>query len=314
MTDLARVAPSHPIAVLREQIAPDATDGELAYFAQVCARLNLSPFADQIVLIGRWDSRVGAKVHRHQITVAGRRTLAARTGNLVGIEGPVWCGPRVKGELVWSDVWDDDTEPPYCARVLVHVRDWVTPTNGTAKWSEFVQRNRDGTVTAMWQRMPSHMLGKVAESMALRRAFPDAMPSELIDGFAAYERDYADDYAELAEAEATNPEPVVDAEPVSVTPRRDTPGAPVAIDQAAAHRIVGAFSPDRRAAFLERHHIDDFSSVWPPEALADVAGGRSGSPEPDPGPAPRVGDGEPERRAGGSDGVGEVAGGPAPPR
>ena len=30
MTDLARVAPSHPIAVLREQIAPDASDRELA--------------------------------------------------------------------------------------------------------------------------------------------------------------------------------------------------------------------------------------------------------------------------------------------
>jgi hypothetical protein len=258
--------------------------------------LNLSPFADQIVLIGRWDSRVGRKVHRHQITVAGRRTLATRTGNLVGIEGPLWCGPRVKGELVWSDVWDDDDVPPYCARVLVHVRDWVVPANGTAKWSEFVQRNRDGTVLAMWSRMPSHMLGKCAESMALRRAFPDTLTPDVLDGFAAYRADLAEDredWAELVEASAVNA--IDEPAGIAVIPERDTPGddpdeAPFApIGQGEAHRLVATLDEPERQAFLDRHEIATFAEVWPEAALID-AFDLAGSPV---GPA----------------GVGEVTGG-----
>lgn len=277
MTALERVdgygSNAATIAVLRDQIAPGAADDELAYFAAVCARLELSPFADQIVLIGRWDSRVGRKVYRHQITVAGRRTLAARTGKLVGIEGPVWCGPRdERGELVWADVWDDDREPPYCARCLVHVDGWVTPANGTAKWSEFAQLNRDGTVSPMWQQMPSHMLGKVAESMALRRAFPDVIRPDLIGG--ANGPELADDLAELAEATARN---AVDSEDgpgagAATTPPVAAGTAPGSLSQSDAHRIVGAMHPDQQDAFLARHRIAAFELPYPETALEALAG------------------------------------------
>jgi hypothetical protein len=182
---LATTHTSRAIEELRAQIAPKASDGELAYFAEVCKRLDLSPFADQIVLIGRWDKRANREVHRHQITVAGRRTLASRTGQLAGIEGPQWCGPRINGgPLQWDEVWDDDEHPPYCARVLVHVKEWVTPANGTAKWSEFAQYDKGGMLLPKWRDMPSHMLGKCAESLALRRAFPDILPPDVLDGFA----------------------------------------------------------------------------------------------------------------------------------
>lgn len=181
--DLAarRTPPLISIDTLRTQIAPEANDQELAYFARVCAELDLSPFGEQIALIGRWDKRARRKVHRPQVLIAGRRVLATRTGRLIGIEGPVWSGPRNKrGELVWQEVWDDDENPPYCARTLVHVEGWITPANGTAKWSEFVQTDSDGAPTPMWRSMPSHMLGKVSESMALRRAFPEAIPTHLM--------------------------------------------------------------------------------------------------------------------------------------
>jgi RecT family len=219
MSDVARIATSHPIGVLRDQIAPDATDAELAFFAQVCARLQLSPFADQIVLIGRWDSRLGRKVHRHQITVTGRRVLAERSGELQGIDGPEWAGPRVKGELRWSELWDDDTEPPYVARVFVYRKGWVKPANGTAKWAEFAQTDNKGNLLPLWKKMPSHMLGKVAESMALRRAFPDAISPDVLGEYAPAVED-AEDLAELAEAAAHNaidggpgPEPGPPSEP-----------------------------------------------------------------------------------------------------
>jgi hypothetical protein len=182
----------------------------------VCARPRLSPFADQIVLIGRWDSRAKRKVHRHQITVAGRRALAARTGELVGIEGPEWSGPRdAQGALNWLEVWDGDGYP-YCARVFVYRAGWVKPSNGTAKWSEFVQTNRDGDLIGLWPTMPAHMLGKVAESLALRRAFPDVITDD----------DVATGYVDLDPGDSVSPAWDIDAEPVEAAGADPPPEAP----------------------------------------------------------------------------------------
>jgi hypothetical protein len=227
-TDLAVLDEKAAIRVLREQIAPEATDEELAYFAQVCQRLELSPFADHICLIGRYDSRVGRKVHRHQITVAGRRTLAARTGNLRGIDGPVWSGPRdAQGNLNWLEVWDDDNnKPPYCARVLVYVEGWLKPANGTAKWSEFSQTDNKGNLLPLWRKMPSHMLGKVAESLALRRAFPDTINADVIGGYQARGVTDLDDYEHyvmLDEVAASSSPPGTVTDPGSQDDGGDAP-------------------------------------------------------------------------------------------
>jgi hypothetical protein len=281
---------SHPLAVLREQVAPGASDEELVFFAQVCERLDLSPFADQIVLIGRWDKRAGRTVHRHQLTVAGRRTLAVRTGRLAGIEGPVWCGPRNDaGELVWRDVWDDDAKPPYCARVLVHVHGWTVPANGTAKWSEFSQYDNQGKPLPLWRQMPAHMLGKCAESLALRRAFPDVIDPAVSDEFPFPVDGGGDDRAELAEATAyqdtKNRKPAFDSSTQSKVsgPELDSAGRvpgqwePSHADQADAHRIVADLDADAFDRFLADWRIDDFGAAWPPDAVADALSRRPSS-------------------------------------
>lgn len=264
---------------MREQIAPEATPMELTYFAGVCNRLQLSPFADQILLIGRWDKRVRRKVHRHQITVTGRRTLASRSGRLTGIDGPVWCGPRESrtgGELRWREVWDDDSQPPYCARVLVHVAGWVVPANGTTKWSEFAQTVGDGDdqrLAGLWAQMPSHMLGKCAESLALRRAFPDILTAAVVDGFA----EAPDLDSEVAaEAAAVSPggagSPRIDPERIGrMTAQRSTGS-----DQGAAHRIIADLPEVERDAWLARWSIS-MREVWPTDAVADALSGSTGA-------------------------------------
>lgn len=263
------------LQTIREQMAPDASNADLAYFAQVCHRLELSPFADQIVLVGRHDRRLGRKIHRHQITVAGRRALATRTGDLEGIDGPVWAGPRTPaGDLVWLEVWPDEAEPPYVARCLVWRRGWKVPANGTAKWSEFSQ-TVSGALVGLWDSMPSHMLGKCAESMALRRAFPDTITAEAVDGF-----------AEIPDLESEAAALETGAAPAGLGRAGWTPSN---LDQSAAHRIVHGLGPDGSAAFLQRFGITDFSKAWPAEAVAaalevtaEVVGGPgAGAEEPD---------------------------------
>ena len=269
----AGAASRYSVDLLRATIAPNATDGELLMFSRVCARFDLSPFADQIVLVPRYDRRVGREVHRHQITVAGRRTLATRTGELVGIDGPTWTGPRdPHGELHWVELWDDDQAPPYAARCFVHRKGWVGPANGTAKWSEFAQFGRDGTtLLQQWKAMPSHMLGKVAESMALRRAFPEAIEPAVAelgdDELPAPPRD--PDRVELGDADPDTID--VDAEPDDDTASdAPPPREPTAAEQADAHRAIGALDPDVKQAWLDGWGIDDFGTVWPADAVADA--------------------------------------------
>jgi hypothetical protein len=309
MTDIERhVGQTYPIDVLREQIAPGATDLELAHFANVCHELDLSPWADQIVLIGRYDKRAnkgrGGVVHRHQITVAGRRALATRTGRPYRVEGPMWCGPRNEaGDLVWVDVWDQEgaENAPYAARCLVYFTEFAEPAaNGTAKWSEFAQYDSNGKPMPTWRQMPSHMLGKVAESLALRRAFPE------VDRAVASEADYmmsgipdelGDARAEVVEAQARNAiEEGRNAGTTGASPdlnesagvqahpplTRGGPGDPVAPEpspgeQALAHRAIARFDEQTRERWLADWRIDDFGAAWPPDAVADALSRRPSS-------------------------------------
>ena len=191
---------------LRQQFAPKATDEDLAYFAEVCRHLEVDPWAGHICLIGRLDRTTGEMVHKPQLMVAGRRYIAQRTGHLRGIEGPMWCGPRgytPEGQptaaLAWTELWDQDALP-YAARCLVYRDDWDRPANGTVKWSEFAQTFQprgggDRQPTPTWAQMPSHMLGKVAESLALRRAFAEVESAIAVIGA-------DDDTALMAEVDA----------------------------------------------------------------------------------------------------------------
>jgi hypothetical protein len=43
---------------------------------------------------------------------------------------------------------------------------------GVAHWSEYAQTGKDNEPVAMWKKMPHIMLAKVAEALALRKAFP----------------------------------------------------------------------------------------------------------------------------------------------
>lgn len=156
------------IELVKRTVAKGATNDELALFLYTASRTGLDPLTRQIHFIKRrnWSKAANGgkggyiEVGTTQTGIDGYRVVAARNG-LAGIDDAIYDS--------------EEAINPKKASVTVYrlVAGTRAPFTATARWTEYVATDRDGNPTAMWKKMPYLMLAKVAEALALRKAFPN---------------------------------------------------------------------------------------------------------------------------------------------
>jgi phage recombination protein Bet len=137
------------IELIKRTIAVGASDDELQLFLYTAKKTGLDPLARQIYAIKR------AGKMTIQTGIDGYRLIADRTRQLAGI----------------SDYVFDSEEGKFPKKATVTVSKiidgLVRDFTASARWDEYSQQS-----SPMWNKMPYLMLGKCAEALALRKAFP----------------------------------------------------------------------------------------------------------------------------------------------
>lgn len=154
--------------LLKRTVAKGTTDDEFKMFVHVCGIRKVDPFSKMLYPVKRWDSKENCYVMAVQSSIDYFRLTAERNGKYAGQIGPQWCGT----DGVWKDVWLSK-DAPAAARVGILRSDFKEPLYAVALWSNYVQTTKQGDPTKFWSSMGPLMLGKCAESLAIRRAFPE---------------------------------------------------------------------------------------------------------------------------------------------
>lgn len=154
------------IELIKRTICKGATNDELALFQKICERTGLDPFTRQIYAIKRKQKSGNdwIEVMTPQTGIDGLRAIAERTGTYAGSDDPVY------------DVENESHPNKATVTVWRLIAGQRVPFSASARWSEYAQRDfKTGEPTKFWKSMPYLMLGKVAEALALRKAFPNDM-------------------------------------------------------------------------------------------------------------------------------------------
>jgi phage recombination protein Bet len=134
------------IALIKAKVAPDATNTEFELLMYMSAQYGLDPLLKQIWLVKFGNSPAQIYAGRD-----GFLEIAHRSGHFDGMETKVnMSADGAKIESATCTVWRNDMQHPFTSNVLF---------------------NEYSTGKNLWATKPAVMIGKVAESVALRKAF-----------------------------------------------------------------------------------------------------------------------------------------------
>lgn len=144
------------------------SDDEFKLFVNQAKRTGLDPFTRQI-----YATKTGGKM-TVQATIDGLRLIAQRSGEYQGQTRPIWFDDDGNEYRVWPK----KKGYPYACEVGIYKSGFKEPLYAMAIFDEYVAKHKDFKtkeikIGYMWQKMPALMIAKVAEALAIRKAFPN---------------------------------------------------------------------------------------------------------------------------------------------
>lgn len=244
-------------------------DEDLLLFLYVAKRTGLDPLTKQIYAVYRWNTRQGKEVMTIQSSIDGMRLVAQRTKEYAGQDDVIY------------DPKDEVTKYPRKATVTVYKLIGGTRVSFTAsvRWGEYVQLDKNNQPTSMWDRMPYLMLGKCAEALALRKAFPNelsgvyseeemAQANNPLAGLAAPKK-----FEKPADIEVIHGAP--DEEATATPPAPAAPGKAPEVTDTPAPEVVDTPAPDAPKVVLGTTKKPDFASMQKalkPKTISEIQG------------------------------------------
>ena len=157
------------VALITRTVAKGATADELALFLIVANKTGLDPFSKQIHFVKRKAKQKDGsyqEVGAIQTGIDGYRAVAERSGGYAGSDEPIYD--------------TEEAKRPNKATVTVYkiIQGVRCPFTASARWVEYCPPT---PMDFMWNKMPYLMLGKTAEALALRKAFPNDLSGIYVD-------------------------------------------------------------------------------------------------------------------------------------
>lgn len=156
---------------IQETVAKKLDQSQTKIFFYTCQALGLNPLLNEICAVPYKDRTTGMSTMSIQVMRDGFLSIAHRSGKFAGLESGVKVDDNGKIIFGWAKVYH---------------KDFSQPVYQEADFEEYNAPEKGGKPT-LWKSKPKTMIKKVAESMALRKAFnvngvyaPEEMDKELI--------------------------------------------------------------------------------------------------------------------------------------
>lgn len=169
--------------VLTNALFPNAKTPEAIVLAvQYCKARNLDILKKPVNIVPVWDSKSGGFIEQIWPSINETQVTAARTGEWVGMDRPVF-GPditktftgRRRGRDGWADAEVTVTFPEWCEVTVYRFKHGERRAFTEPVWwlEAYARMGGSDLPTDMWVKRPRGQFVKVAKATSLRAAFPE---------------------------------------------------------------------------------------------------------------------------------------------
>lgn len=152
---------------VKNYIAPNATEQEMLMFIELCKAQNLNPFVRDAYLV-KYGNQAAQIIVGKDVFIK----RASENPNFNGMKAGIVVLNK-NGEIQEREgalkLPGEELVGGWCE---VYLKDKDYPTKSLVSFEEYAQKTKEGRLNSMWSGKGATMIRKVAQSQALREAFP----------------------------------------------------------------------------------------------------------------------------------------------